>query len=232
MNATGTINARLHKRSLDMKTGFHAPWLFLLALLPTVCGAADISLYALFKDKAILHVDGTRRVLTVGAESPEGVRLVSTDTQNDEAVVELKGKRETLRLGVIVSAFQSSARESVTLYADSNGFFHAEGSINGVAMTFLVDTGANTVALNSATAKRAGIDFTKGRQGTARTASGYARMYALKLDTVKIGDIVLRNVEAGVIDGPQPEVPLLGMSFLSALDMKREGNKMELTRRY
>ena len=57
-------------------------------------------------------------------------------------------------------------------------------------------------------------------------------MYALKLDTVKIGDIVLRNVEAGVIDGPQPEVPLLGMSFLSALDMKREGNKMELTRRY
>ena len=215
-----------------MKNYFHAHWLFLLVLLPGVCGATDISLFALFKDKAILHVDGTRRVLTTGAESPEGVKLVSTDTQNDEAVVEVKGKRETLRLGVVISAFQSSARESVTLYADSHGFFHADGSINGVAVTFLVDTGANTVALNSATAKRAGIDFTKGRPGTARTASGYARMYALKLDTVKIGEIVLRNVEAGVIDGPQPEVPLLGMSFLSALDMKREGNKMELTRRY
>ena len=215
-----------------MKNHLHALWLFLFALPPGVCGATDISLYALFKDKAILHVDGTRRVLVTGAESPEGVKLVSTDTQNDEAVVEVKGKRETLRLGVIVSAFQSSARESVTLYADSYGFFHADGSINGVAVTFLVDTGANTIALNSATAKRAGIDFTKGRPGTARTASGYTRMYALKLDTVKIGDIVLRNVEAGVIDGPQPEVPLLGMSFLSALEMKREGNKMELTRRY
>lgn len=207
-------------------------WLLLLLLLPTVSRAADISLFALFKDKAILHIDGTRRVLTTGAESPEGVKLVSTDTQTEEAVVEMNGKRETLRLGVVVSAFQTVTRESVTLYADSSGFFHAEGSINGVSMTFLVDTGANTIAINSATAKRAGIDFTKGRLGMARTASGYARVYGLKLDTVKIGDIVLRNVDAGVIDGPQPEIPLLGMSFLSALEMKRDGNKMELTRRY
>jgi aspartyl protease family protein len=204
----------------------------LLAALTGVAGAEDITLFALFKDKAILHVDGTRRVLTIGTESPEGVKLVSTDTQAEEAVVELKGKRETLRLGVVVAAFQNAARESVTLYADTNGFFHAEGSINGTAVTFLVDTGANTIALNSATAKRAGIDYTKGRAGAARTASGYTRIYGIQLNTVKVGEIVLRNVEAGVIDGPQPETPLLGMSFLSALEMKREGNKMELTRRY
>ena len=215
-----------------MKPLLTRPLFLLLVMLPVVVGATDISLYALFKDKAILHVDGTRRVLTTGAESPEGVKLVSTDTQNEEAVVEIKGKRETLRLGVVISAFQSAARESITLYADSNGFFHAAGSINGVAVTFLVDTGANTVAINSATAKRVGVDFTKGRAGTARTASGYARTYGVKLDSVKIGDIVLRSVDAGVIDGPQPETPLLGMSFLGALDMKREGNKMELTRRY
>ncbi|MEK7758514.1 MAG: TIGR02281 family clan AA aspartic protease [Pseudomonadota bacterium] len=204
----------------------------LLAVLPALAVAADITLFALFKDKAILHVDGARRVLTIGTESPEGVKLVSTDTQAEEAVVELKGKRETLQLGVVVSAFQSAARESVTLFSDASGFFHAQGSINGAAVTFLVDTGANTIAINSATAKRAGIDYTKGRAGTARTASGYTRMYGIKLDTVKVGDIVLRNVEAGVIDGPQPETPLLGMSFLNALEMKRDGNKMELTRRY
>lgn len=211
---------------------FARPLLLWLALLPAAAGAADITLFALFKDKAILHVDGTRRVLTIGTESPEGVKLVSTDTQAEEAVVELHGKRETLRLGVVVSAFQSVTRESVTLFADTNGFFHAQGSINGAAVTFLVDTGANTIAINSATARRAGIDYTKGRAGAARTASGYTRMYGIKLDTVKVGDIVLRNVEAGVIDGPQPETPLLGMSFLSALEMKREGNRMELTRRY
>jgi aspartyl protease family protein len=203
-----------------------------LTVLPAVAGATDISLFALFKDKAILHVEGARRVLTIGAESPEGVKLVSTDTQAEEAVVELNGKRETLRLGMVVSSFQGTARESVTLFADTNGFFHAEGSINGASVTFLVDTGANTIAINSATAKRAGIDYTKGRAGTARTASGYTRMYGIRLDTVKVGEIVLRNVEAGVIDGPQPETPLLGMSFLNALEMKRDGNKMELTRRF
>jgi aspartyl protease family protein len=215
-----------------MKHLLARPLFLLLAVLPAVAGAADITLFALFKDKAILQVDGTRRVLATGAESPEGVKLVSTDTQAEEAVVERDGKRETLRLGVVFSAFQGAAQQSVTLFADTNGFFHAEGSINGAAVTFLVDTGANTIAINSATAKRAGIDYTKGRPGTAKTASGYARMYGITLDSVKIGEIVLRNVEAGVIDGPQPETPLLGMSFLNALDMKREGNKMELTRRY
>jgi len=215
-----------------MKHLLARPLFLLLTLLPAVAGAADITLFALFKDKAILQVEGARRVLATGAVSPEGVKLVSTDTQAEEAVVELNGKRETLRLGVVVSAFQSAARESVTLFADTSGFFHAEGSINGAAVTFLVDTGANTIAINSATAKRAGIDYTKGHAGTARTASGYAPMYGVRLATVKVGEIVLRNVEAVLIDGPQPETPLLGMSFLNALEMKREGNKMELTRRY
>jgi aspartyl protease family protein len=206
--------------------------LLLLIALPAVADAVDIKLFALFQDKAILHVDGARRVLTTGVESPEGVKLVSTDTQAEEAVVEFGGKRETLRLGMVFSALQSATRENVTLFADSNGFFHAEGSINGAAVSFLVDTGANTIAINSATAKRAGIDYTKGRAGMATTASGYTRVYSVRLDTVKVGEIVLRNVEAGVIDGPEPATPLLGMSFLNALEMKRDGGKMELTRRY
>lgn len=209
--------------------GLAGAWLF-VAVLP-VC-SADMTLYALFRDKAIVHIDGTRRVLATGDTSPEGVKLVSTDTEAEEAVVEVKGKRETLKLGVVVSAFTSSAPESATLYADGSGFFHAEGSINGTAVTFLVDTGANTVALNSALAKRAGIDYARGQAGVAKTASGFARVYGVKLDTVKVGGITLHNVDAGVFEGPQPDTPLLGMSFLSALEMRREGNKMELTRRY
>jgi len=204
----------------------------MLVAAPSLCSAADISLFALFKDKAILKVDGTRRVLAAGGVSPEGVKLVSADPETEEAVVEIDGKRQTLHLGVVISAFQSVARDSITLYSDTNGFFHAEGSINGSRVTFLVDTGANTVAINSALAKRVGIDYTRGQPGLAKTASGYARTYGVKLDTVKIGAIVLHNVDAGVIEGPQPDTPLLGMSFLNALEMKREGDKMELTRRY
>jgi aspartyl protease family protein len=215
-----------------MNASLSARSLWWLLLLPLTGEATELSLYALFKNKAIVQVEGTRRMLAVGEASPEGVKLVSTDTETEEAVVEVGGKRETLKLGVIISAFDSPSRESVTLYADGRGFFHADGWINGYPVVFLIDTGANTVALNSAVARSAGVDYQKGTPGYARTASGVTHMYGVKLNTVKIGGIVLHNVDAGVIDGPQPNPPLLGMSFLSALEMRREGNKMELTRRY
>jgi aspartyl protease family protein len=213
-------------------------WLHLLLLLglggvPGVSVAMDLSLYALFKNKAIVQVDGSRRMLTVGDASPEGVKLVSTDTETEEAVVEVQGKRQTLKLGVILAAFTSgSERESTTLYADSNGSFHAEGSINGVPVRFLVDTGATTIAINSATARQAGIDYKKGQAGMAKTAGGFTRVYGVRLATVKVGEITMHNVEAGVIDGPQPDVPLLGMSFLNAMEMRRDGNRMDLTKQY
>lgn len=203
-----------------------------LALFTAVAPAAELTLYALFQDKAIVMVDGQRRMLKVGEASPEGVRLLSTDTQHEEAEVELGGKRERLRLGVVISAFESVSRETVTLYADGRGFFHADGMINRQPVRFLVDTGANTVALNSALAQRIGLNYKSGQPGVAKTASGHVRMYLVALDSVSIGDIVLRNVAAGVIDGPQPDTPLLGMSFLNALEMKRDGDRMELKRKY
>ncbi len=194
--------------------------------------AESVSIYALFNGKAILLVDGARRVLTAGEASPEGIRLVSASTETDEAVIEVEGKRRVLKLGVVISAFTGAARASTTLYASSNGFFHAEGSINGVPLTFLVDTGANTIAMNIATARRVGIDYLKGQPGIAKTASGFIKIYGMTLDRVKIGEIELHNVEAGVIEGSQPDTPLLGMSFLGRLEMRRDGDKMELIKKY
>jgi predicted aspartyl protease len=41
----------------------------------------------------------------------------------------------------------------------------------------------------------------------------------------------LENISAGVIVGRFPEIPLLGMSFLSQLNMRRDGDNMTLSRR-
>ena len=202
-----------------------------------VCASAQaieqLTLHALFKNKAIVLIDGARRVMNQGDTSPEGVKLVAVDTNSEEATVEVNGRREVLRLGMVVSAFGGGGRSGVTLYAEPNGYFFAEGSINGTPIRFLVDTGATSIAINSQQAERIGIDYKRhGKAGFAGTAGGVVRMYAVKLNTVEVGGIKLHNIDAGVIEGSYPREALLGMSFLGRLDMKRDGEKMELTQRY
>jgi len=209
--------------------------LLLCGLLASpLAGAVDnITLFALFDGKAILQVDGTRRVLAIGAASPEGVKLVSTDTVSEEAVVEIDGKPKTLKLGMVMSAgFARGAADSVKLYAGEGGHFFAEGYVNDKPVRFLVDTGATTIAFNSNLADRLGIDYRRhGQPGLSQTASGVVRVYLVTLQKVRVGEITLYNVKAGVIQGAYPVEPLLGMSFLGSLEMKREGNTLELTRR-
>ncbi len=64
------------------------------------------------------------------------------------------------------------------------------------------------------------------------TANGTTSGYLVKLDTVKVGSVTLHGVDAVVMEGRGLGSPLLGMSFLNRMDMKREGDIMTLTRRY
>ncbi len=210
----------------------------LLTALGTMCvahpvGAIEkISLHALFKDKAILMVDSARRVLKTGDTSPEGIKLVSTDTQEEKAEIEIEGKRQELRLGIVMAAIVAGGKGAITLYPNRGGHFFADGMINGVAVRFMVDTGATTIAMNSSAADRIGLNYRRdGRAGMANTAGGAVRTYNLKLSLVQIGEIKLYNIDAGVIEGSYPTDILLGMSFLGQLDMKRDGEKMELSER-
>ena len=204
-----------------------------LLLVTNVADAVEsISLQALFKDKAIVVVDGARRVLKSGEESPEGVKLVATDTREEKAEIEIGGKREILRLGVVTAGFASKGKGSVTLYPDRGGHFFADGLVNGTNVRFMVDTGATVVAMNSVIANRIGIDYRKnGQPGMASTPAGYVHTYNIMLNTVQVGSVTLYNVAGSVIEGSHPREALLGMSFLGHLDMKRDGEKMELSER-
>jgi len=208
--------------------------LWLSAILVSPVPAADsITLHALTRDKAIVLVDGVRRVLKAGETSPEGVKLIATHTADETAEVEVNGKPEVLRLGVVISAFTSTGKGSAILYAEPDGHFYTEGLINGISARLVVDTGATYIAMNSAMAQRVGVDYKRtGQPGFANTASGVVRTYGVKLRSVQVGDIVLHNVDAGIIEGTHPVQVLLGMSFLGRLDMKRDGEKLELTQRY
>ncbi len=191
-----------------------------------------ITLLALFKDKAIVVIDGARHVLTSGDVSPEGIKLLSTDTQEEKAQIEIGGKSEVLTLGVVRSSFASKGRGSVTLYPESNGYFYTDGIINGITVRFLVDTGATSIALSGDIADHIGVDYKRfGHPVYVRTASGVVAGYSLTLDRMTVGNITLYNVGAVVQEGSNPKPALLGMSFLGQLDMKRDDAKMELTER-
>jgi aspartyl protease family protein len=64
-----------------------------------------------------------------------------------------------------------------------------------------------------------------------QTAGGPTTAYRVKLDTVTIGDVTLNNVDAVVIDRGL-NVPLLGMTFLSRMDIQHDGELMVLKKRY
>jgi len=183
---------------------------------------------ALFSNKAVVHIDGRRQVLVVGQRSKEGVLLVSADSE--EAVLEVNGVAEPYPLGMHISVgFAPPDKTEVNLWASSSGMFHAGGSINGQLVNFLVDTGATTIAMNRQLARRLGIDYLYiGSKVDVHTASSVEVGYHITLKSVKVGEIELQNVSAIVIDGMHPSEVLLGMSFLSRLEMDRRGNMMVL----
>ena len=114
------------------------------------------------------------------------------------------------------------------LKADAAGQFHIEAQINSAAVSFLIDTGANMVALTEAQAADLGLmvmpdDF----QPNMQTASGVGYSAPVHLDRIEIGGFELRNVDAVVVrDLP---INLLGQSVLKQLgSVEMQGDTMVL----
>ena len=193
----------------------------------------DIHVVALFKDRVVVMVDGKRRILSTGETSPEGVKLISADSVG--AVFEYHGKRLDRQLDGRVRAAvkQRDTGEDVLIFRDSSGMFQTVGSINGLPVKFLIDTGASSVAMNSAQARRLGIDYhVEGDPTYVSTASDVVRAYRVKLDIVKVGSIQLRNITGVVLEGAQPSEVLLGMTYLSRVEMINKGDRLILRRKY
>jgi aspartyl protease family protein len=205
------------------------------AALLLACPAAfaqTVSMSGSLGDKALLMIDGAPRTLATGA-TVQGVKLVSV-TSND-AVVEIKGKRVTVLMGgaqVNIGGQASNGGGSqIVLTAGSGGHFMTSGSINGRAVRFLVDTGATSVAMSIAEAEHIGLDYRSGQRGLVSTANGNVPAYKLRLAEVRVGDVVVYDVEAMVVPA-QMEFILLGNSFLTRFQMKRENETMTLVKRF
>ena len=200
------------------------------------CAAASaqsVALQGMLGTKALLIVDGAAPKTVGPGETHQGVKVVSTS--GDQAVVEIGGKRHTLRVGDAPASVGGSGNggrgNRIVLTASSGGHFLTPGSINGGAVHFMVDTGATSVAMGAADAQRLGINYRAGQLGYGSTANGTVPIYRVKLNSVRIGDVEVFDVDASVLPAGMPHV-LLGNSFLTRFQMKRDNDQMVLERRY
>lgn len=195
-------------------------------------GAQSVTLNGrLGSQQALLVIDGQPRAVAVG-HTVQGVQLLSVSAT--EALVMVGGKRRTLPIGagpVRVDPDAHMARgNEIVLTAGTGGHFHTVGQINGKSVAFLVDTGATKVSMGQAEAERLGVDYKAGVRGLAETANGRVPVYAVTLNSVRVGDVEVANVEALVLPGNLNHI-LLGNSFLTRFSMKRENEVMRLEKR-
>jgi aspartyl protease family protein len=200
--------------------------------MPALAAAQSVSMSGSLGDKALLVIDGTPRTVAAGS-SVGGVKVIRVGSS--ETVIEVGGKRQTLLLGGaqvdLGGAASAGGGSQIVLSAGSGGHFVTSGTINGRSVRFVVDTGATNVAFSEALARSIGIDFSKGQRGIVNTANGQVIAHRVSLREVRIGDVTVYNVDATVVPAPMDMV-LLGNSFLSRFQMKREADVMVLEKRY
>jgi aspartyl protease family protein len=200
------------------------------AAIAVSAAAQTVALSGMMGGKALLLVDGRPPKSVAPGETYLGVKLISA--ANDEAVIDIAGKRTTLHVGESpVSVKGKGAGSKIVLTADSQGHFIGPGKINGQAMQFVVDTGATAVSLGVNEAERMGINYKNGEQVRMGTANGNAVGWRVRLNSVRIGDVELPGIEA-VITPASMSYVLLGNSFLNQFQMTRNNDQMVLERRY
>jgi len=204
------------------------------ALLQGSAYAQSVALAGMLGSKALLVVDGSTPKSVAAGETHQGVKVIST--AGDQAVIEQSGKRQTLRVGdapVSMGGSGASAGRGtrIVLTESGGGHFMTAGQINGRAVQFMVDTGATSIAMSVSDAERAGIAYKTGQPVRMSTANGTTEGFRITLNSVRVGDVEVFDVAAVVIPQPMPFL-LLGNSFLTRFQMRRENNLMTLDKRY
>ena len=116
------------------------------------------------------------------------------------------------------AAAAAAYSRSVVVPRDARGHFEVEARVAGRHLSFMVDTGASVIALTASDAARLGIHPAQ-REFVAevRTANGTVRAAPTTLDSVEVGNLVVRDVAALVLPDAALSENLLGLSFLSRL---------------
>jgi len=178
---------------------------------------ATIYIISLFNDERTRPLQAIRYILIWLAI---GFGLIAGYSYREElSAVTDRVMGELRPSGDIVSVETGEEGErAVRVRRRLDGHFAVRASVNGQSMTLMVDTGASSVVLKPADAERAGVDLDKLSYTVAvDTANGMTYAAAVRLHTLAVGPLVVRNVDALVAQPGSVKENLLGMSFLRRL---------------
>lgn len=117
-----------------------------------------------------------------------------------------------------------NGQSEVVIRRTEAGHFAVNATVNGHWLGMLIDTGASQVTLTWEDAKRIGLDPEKLHFSLpVTTANGTTKAAPVRIDTLSIGPIIRRNVQATVAQKGRLDSSLLGMNFLSTLSAIRMG---------
>jgi len=136
-----------------------------------------------------------------------GMAGLERPTPQQEVTLEAAAPTQQINHGSVVSIPKSR----------QDGQFWADATVNSGYVRFLIDTGASAVALTKEDARKAGLRLHELTYDVPiRTAGGRNMAARVKLKSIAVGSITLRNIEALVV--PEGlETSLLGMTYLGQL---------------
>lgn len=197
-----------------------------------VQAAPQIRVVGLFANAALLNVDGQRVMLKVGRVGPHGLELLAADSATALILVDGREQSFALERDYAPGGYAEPQKQSVRLVRERDGHYHASGQINGRSLSFMLDTGATTIAISQAQADALGLDYKRGTRVRISTASGEGWAWSIQLDSVSVSGIRQTMVPALVVPGSYPSQALLGMSFLNRLHWREEQGVLVLEAKY
>ncbi len=117
----------------------------------------------------------------------------------------------------------------VVLDANRQGHYVGTLQLNGQDVEFLLDTGATAVAVSTEVAERTGM--TKGVPYQSSTANGVVTVHRSRIAELRLGSIVLHDLEASIVPNLAGAEILLGMSALNHLEFSKQQQQLRLIQR-
>ena len=106
---------------------------------------------------------------------------------------------------------------TIRFRSDLSGHYMITADVNGVAIDFMVDTGATHMVLNIDNAKKIGFNIDQLSFAVpASTANGIVYSAPVRFNSVELGPITVNDIDDFVNQG-ELDISLLGMSFLNQL---------------